>query len=725
MTVRRLLLLLILLLVSCAPPVEEAAQPLPTLHPSPTPPVYNIDGAERTARLFLDAWQNGDFEEMYDLTTFANQEATPLERFREIYEGVYSEMTLQSLSYVIRHLYRETEQVAVLNYDVTFDTNILGEFTDANRDMRLTIDRRAGEWRVAWSPGDIFAEMGNGARLRFDSIIPRRANIYDRDGALFADQNGRIVSVNVIKQEMPQYEGCVNTLAQVFDQEVADVREELDDVTPDWRVEAGKLEPAPYEQNRQLLEDNCNAEFDTLFTRRYLRGRLAPHVVGYVGYMNEDELPEAMAQGFHSESILGRIGIESSWDEMLRGQPGGRLILASPTGERLRVLTEAASVPSEAVWLTLDLELQQFALQAIGESYANAADSWAPGSRGAAAVVIDVNTGEILAMVSWPSFDANALTPFPAIGRETADEVIESLQDDPSFPLLNRATQGLYRSGSVMKIATLVAVADSGVYQLDEPYVCTGVWQRGNDFRSDWSTHGALTLPGALTQSCNTYFYEAGMHMFEVDPSIHPTYARMMGLGVPTGLLDLAESAGAIPGPDWLRETYGQTWTASMAISMSIGEGFVQVTPLQVARMTAAIANGGTLYRPQMVLQTGLTGDAFSYVFEPEEMSYFDIRPEVMAVLREGMCGVTTERAGTATHIFRDSPLQDLGVCGKTGTAEAINDGDLPNAWFTAYAPREEPEIAVAVIVENSGDGSAVAAPIVRRVMEFYFYGEG
>lgn len=733
-TWRWLGLLLIAVMSACAPSGGGDVIALPTLRPTPLPPeLSSMDGANRSAHLFLDAWATFDYEAMYRQISSASQEAVTFERFRDVYAGAHQIMTLESLTYRPNALGPETPTVMVFNYDVTFTTNIVGEFTDSNRDMHLIFDRRVNEWRVAWTVGDVFTDMGNGARLRIYPVIPRRANIYDRNGELLADQNGRVITVQVVRNNVPDFEVCVATLSQVFATPIEEIRAEFTDVSPDWLLDVGDLEPAPYSDNRVRLEADCNAEFRTRYTRRYLNGSLAPHIIGTVGFLTEDEVAAAAARGFDAESIVGRSGIEQSWDETLQGRPGGQLVLESSTGERVRLLAEGATQPAESVWLTIDMNLQQFIVRAIGEMYDNARTSWGPQSAGAAVVVMNIHTGEILAMVSSPTYEANAFTPFPAIGQEVANLMREEIINDVDNPLLNRATQGTYNAGSTFKIIDAVAVTDSGTYPLDQQFNCTTSWQREPNFtRYDWSpiAQGVINLAQALARSCNTYFYEVGFILDGVDPFILPTYARMMGLGRPTGMTDIAESAGTIGDPDWLSErTAGRDiWTVSDAINMSIGQGYVEVTPLQMVRVVAAVANGGNYYQPQLVRQTGLAGDEFSYVMQPVLQDTLDLRPGVLETVREGLCLGTSASYGTSTHVFRDSPIWQIGgVCGKTGTAQsgAPGDGRLPHAWYVAYAPVEEPEIAVVAIVENAGDGSAVAAPLVRRVLEYYYFGDG
>ncbi|MBI5667265.1 MAG: hypothetical protein HZC41_04590 [Chloroflexi bacterium] len=719
-----LVAIVIAVVAGCSPAPQSSVETLPTLavlNPVPTAPPEN---AERVARAFLEAWKADDLPVMYSLITFNSQEATPLDTFTALYQSSHTEMTLHSLDYDPITMYRERDNIVVFAYDITFNTNLLGQFTDKDRQLRLVMDERAGDWRVAWSPGDIFAEMGSGGRLRLEISAPSRANIYDRNGDILADQNGKAVIVRAIKQEIPSWETCLPLLVPLLGKTAEDIQRIYDESAPNWLMEFGTMEASAYEQSHATLEQACAAQFASRPTRRYQNGTLAPYILGNIGYPDEADIPAVEAAGFTQDSILGKSGIEKSWDDTLRGRPGGRLLIVSQGGGVLREIARNPSKAPESVWLTLDAKLQAGVAKIIADAYAK--NAWSKTSKGAAAVVMNVHTGEILAMVSYPTYDGNAFSPFPTIGRAEAARIVAEVQTDPRRPQLNRAVNGLYPLGSVMKTVSATAVSDSGVYALDEKYTCVGRWTR-DITRYDWNSgHGTLTLPGALTQSCNPYFYEVGYQMFMHQPGLLPEYMRRLGFGSPTGLRDLDESAGFIPSPEWKRQNMGYDWNFSDEVNISIGQGEVQVTPLQVTRWFAAIANRGDLLRPQLVKQVGILGEAPSYTLQPDVMGNIGVKPEEYDMLREGLCAVTQSRAGTAEYQFRlDPDLQNVGVCGKTGTAQ---DGSSPDAvshaWFAAFAPMDNPEIAVAVIVENSGEGSGVAAPLVRDILHLYFFGE-
>ncbi len=716
---------LCLVIAGCSAEEPTArSQPLPTLFPTPTPQYGDPGLALQVATEFLHHWETNDFEAMYSLLNFSSQDANSYEAFQNAYQNAYRVIRLDRLSYRILTESQENFRVVRYGYEVTFHSNIVGEFTDTNRELTLTLGESSQQWRIAWSPSNIFEGMAAGALVRFESFPPLRANIYDRNGQILADMNGFIVTVRVIPSQIPQYDACMGTLASALGNPEADIRTRMANYNFDQLAEIGTLEPASYQQWRSSLENDCRARFANRATRRYINGDLAPHILGHVGYPSAEEIPAVQADGFSQDAIIGRTGVEASWNETLGGKPGGRLTLVTPDGDLLRVLAESGPTPAQSVHLTLDADLQRFTLRTVAEGYAAAAESWGRTSNGASVIIMNVNTGEILAMVSYPTYNGNAFTTFPIMGREAANEIIRQVENDYREPLLYRPTQGQYTIGSTMKPFTTIAALESGTYNFEERYTSTGIWTRDIP-RVDWirGGHGSVNLMQAITHSCNSCFYEAGYRLNEVDPWILPDWLSRMGFGRSTGIIDVPEGVGLIGNPDNKPsyENTGVAWNFSDAVNIAIGQGGVQVTPLQLTRSFAAIANGGTLYRPQLVLKTGLL-DEVSYQMTPDVMEQVDISEEILDYVRRGMCGVTTESYGTATHIFRFSPLQTLGVCGKTGTAQ-----DPPrspeHAWFVGFAPRENPEIVVVAMFENAGEGSAVAAPVVRKVLEYYFFG--
>ena len=254
-------------------------------------------------------------------------------------------------------------------------------------------------------------------------------------------------------------------------------------------------------------------------------------------------------------------------------------------------------------------------------------------------------------------------------------------------------------------------------------FFCPGYWEGlGPNYRMTcWKAdgHGNINLKDALTASCDVTFYSVGQQLDGVDSNLLPSFGRAFGLGVLTGLAEIPEVAGLMPDPAWKEATYGEGWWVGDTVNVAIGQGYVLVTPLQVARMMAAVANGGTLYRPYVVARVASAGDARAeIVTQPDPMATLPLSPEHLAVIQEALAAVTTAPIGTATHRYRGMSIP---VAGKTGTAQAPGAESLPHSWFAAYAPADAPEIAVVVMVENGGEGSALAAPMVRQVVEAYY----
>lgn len=705
-------------LPSAAPIVEE---------PLATEVQLTVEEAEAVAGTFLEAWKNENHADMYRMISFRSREAFAEEDFIGLYEDVAAEMTLSSLDFTIRSSLRQGNTVAI-SYDMTFQTSFVGPLEDPGRTLRLVVTDEG--WRVAWSSGDIFAEMAGGGSIVLSRRMPIRANIYDRDGNVLVNQTGVAIPVTLVQENIPREDDCRATLTRVLRLSNNELQNIFNSRAPNWVTLVGEIDASTYALESEALIDNCDASFEERATRRYVSGGLAPHVIGYVGYPSPEMLPQLTARGVPEDAIVGITGIERSWDDVLGGTPGGELQIISPGGDVLRSLGEVAPGASESVYVTIDSRMQLITQQALSDAY-NVAN-WGPVARGAAAVVMDVRTGEILAMASYPSFDPNLFNPDSA--RVDAGDRLVEMQNNVRQPQINRVTQASYPPGSVFKIVTMAAAADSGVYTLDQQYVCTGVWNgsaSGDHTRYGWilevnpNGHGTLNLPQALTGSCDPYFWQAGADMDLRDPNLLPNYAQKLGFGTLTGINGVVETPGQVPSPSWVRENLGRTWTRSDAVNIAIGQGDMLATPLQMVRLVAAVANGGNMLVPQLVHHTGLIGEEPTFEMQPEIERNLNLRPEVEQAIYDAMCDVTMDSVlGTAEYVFgADSGLGEslVSVCGKTGTSQTGGETTPPHAWFGAFAPAEDPEIAIAVIVENSREGSEVAAPIVRRIVETYY----
>ncbi len=444
--------------------------------------------------------------------------------------------------------------------------------------------------------------------------------------------------------------------------------------------------------------------------RHYIYGSLAAHLLGYVGEVDKQEMVKQA--GYHLGDEIGKFGLERGWERFLRGEAGGQEIEVDAVGRRLRVLKEIADTPGQSLVLTIDLDVQQAAEQAM------------EGKNGAL-VALDPNTGEILAMVSHPAFDPDLFTAGvkPAAWRE--------LTTDPNHPLQNRVIQGIYPPGSTFKVVDSIAAMEEGTLHTDTTYNCPGgMWYGGREYHC-WRKqgHGTLALHRAIVESCDVYFYNVGERL-GIDKLAH--WANLLGLGEKSGVKLDNEKAGTIPSSAWKQHRFHERWYPAETLSVSIGQGYVAVTPLQMAELAAEVANGGIRFKPQFVKYVeGLDG-GIGKAYQPVVESRLNIDPEVLETVRDAMADVVNGPGGTA----HKAALPDVIVCGKTGTAQVVGDEHAPkgegensnepsefkdHGWFIAFAPKDHPQIAIACVIEHGGHGGSVAAPVVHDVLQRFF----
>jgi penicillin-binding protein 2 len=722
-------LLLLLLLVACGqegglPFVQDANEwatlpPLPTQTPIPTE-IPTAEDASGIGVAFFKAWEQGDLLGMYSLLAPQSQALVDSGSFVARYQEAMDTATAVTISSQMLSAQQEGNQ-AEMAVRVTWQTNTVGEIV---RDLTLPLVYENGRWGIIWDEGLILPELKGGNRLVLDDRIPARANIYDVNGRALAYQ-GTMIGLGIIPGEIQDEAGLLNTLSPILNKTPEEIKEIYASALPNWYVPIGDVPEEVMQQYVTALQPFIGqglAEPTPRLARLFAEGGVAPHLIGHTGFIPAEVVAEYQAQGYRGDEQVGLEGVELWGEGYLNGERGGTLTVLGPNGEFVGTVAEQEPKQARSLYTTLDVELQT----AVETILTNALDTF-PVETGGAAVVMDVNTGKILAMASYPDFDPTIYDP----ARPDAPVALGEVYADGRRPLLNRATQGQYPAGSLFKVVTFTAAMSSGLYTPSSSFYSSGSWARlGPEFvKVDWlqGGHGTVNYQTAVTVSCNSCFYDAAFEMNNVDPNHFPDTAKQFGLGQLTGIEGVAESPGTIPSPDWKVENYGEVWLPGDAVNMGIGQGYVQVTPLQVATIFAAIANGGTLYRPTLIDRIGAGGGAPEEPFPVQVNGELPISPENLASLRQALYDVTHSGRGTATHIYEGLTLP---VAGKTGTAE--DPPRTSHAWFAGYAPAgpytkadgtlvNEPEIAVVVIVENAGEGSAVAAPIVRQIMETYF----
>lgn len=467
--------------------------------------------------------------------------------------------------------------------------------------------------------------------------------------------------------------------------------------------------------------------------RDYPYSPLVSQVLGYMLPIPEESEEKYVALGYDSATDrVGNASVEATYEEVLRGEKGRRIVEEDVMGRVIRVIEEqAVPVPGDNVHLTLDLDLQRFVEQALRRGMAQ------PGvnSPRGVAIVMNPQTGEILALVSLPTYDNNMFTQ----GISARD--LQRLED-PHRPLFNHAISDYLQPGSTFKIVMAAAALQEGVLTPRTRLSCPGTIVVPNKYYPNdpgqaqpfycWNRHGhgSLDVVGGIANSCNIFFYKVGggfektdFKGLGVERIAH--YARLFGFGEPTGVELLGEIGGLVPTATWKRLTYGESWSTGDTYNLSIGEGYLSITPLQMLNAVNVVANGGTLYRPRIVRHVTDAQGVVTQPFEPEIIRTLPISPENWSLVQQGMEGAVAY--GTAPG----ARIEGLRVAGKTGTAQYCDDiaaaaglcaGTWPeHAWFAAFAPVEKPEVSVVVFLYNGGEGSVVAVPVAHDILEYYF----
>ena len=630
------------------------------------------------------------------------------EAFTQRYAYAMAAAGVISITTELRSVLQQEER-ATASFSLAWHTALFGDLA-AEALMELTFE--AGHWGVVWNEGLVWPDLFGGHFMVMDYQAPARANLYDRDGLGLAIES-KLISIEVVPGQISDETALLDTLSAVTGLSPADLQSKYAGQPLDWVIYIGDVTVEAAQSHRDALEMTSGIVLKEKEARHYPQGGLAPHIMGFVGLIPVEKLEYYRSQGYRGDEWVGVAGLESWSQPTLAGRPGATLRIITPAGKTHRTLAETELIVSRPIYTTLKRDFQ-FQVQEI------------LGDRVGAIVVLDTKNGAVLAMASGPGFDPNVFIIPDAVAERG------TLLSDARRPLLNRATQGTYPLGSVFKIITMAAALEAGGFTPESLYTCTGSWSElGQQWaKKDWLAggHGTLTLVQGLERSCDPYFYHLGLALGNISFDMLPEYARGFGLGQLTRIDGVAEVAGVVPDPAWKLTYQGEAWTVGDSVNLAIGQGFLTVTPLQVAQYVAAVANGGTLYRPWIIEKIGAApdGSVAEEILKPEVAGKLPVSDETLEAIRKGMEGATQRAGGTATHRFSGI---DIPVAGKTGTAQAPGETSLPHSWFAGFAPSNcdllvegcEEQIAVVVLAENAGEGSSVAAPLFRQVVEAYF----
>jgi penicillin-binding protein 2 len=565
-------------------------------------------------------------------------------------------------------------------------------------------------WNLQVLQGEDMRASSESNRIRLHRVQATRGTVLDRHRRVLIDSRPSFDAV-LVPEDARDLSLVIENVAQLMGQSTAEMHALLSHTS----------ERPPFEEvtvKRDLTWDEVVAiethqldlpgvSLQIMPRRSYPLGSELAHLLGYVGEASKQDL--AADPRYRMGDLVGKSGLERYWEPYLRGVSGGQQVEVDAVGRKLRVLREVEEVPGNIVQLTIDLDLQATAANALG-------------SRNGVVVALDPNNGQILAFVNHPSYDPNLFA------RGIRADEWRQLVNDEFKPMNNRAIQGQYPPGSTFKIVVAAAALEEGVINPFTRIHCGGGVQFGNHYFRCWRKggHRSMNVHEALVQSCDVFFYQVAQRL-GVDAIAR--YARALGLGAPTGIGLEHEQGGIIPDTVWKRARFKQPWYAGETLSVAIGQGYVTTTPLQMANLAAAVAVG-RYHRPQYVMHVETPDGEIVHAEEPEVLGTLGMRETTLRLLREALRDVVQSERGTGKR----ARVKDIEVAGKTGTSQVVALGkqrlkpsQVPyrhrdHAWFVAYAPVDEPQIAVATIVEHAdGGGGAIAAPITQKVMEAFF----
>lgn len=567
-------------------------------------------------------------------------------------------------------------------------------------------------WLLQVKDYDRYAELAQNNSIRLLRSTAPRGVIYSSGGFKIAD-NRPGYELYLVPEDIKDWDKTAQMLKRLVNIEPADIDERIKKAKerPPFQAiklkeeltweETVKVETYKFEMPGVILEVSPK--------RLYIYGEAFAHLIGYLGEINDKELAESKpADRYNLGDYIGRYGLEKSLEGAIRGVGGGKEIEVDALGRKIKLVNWMAPRPGGDVRLTIDLDTQMAAWEALR------------GSVGAV-VAIEPSSGRVLAMVSTPGFDPNHLST--GISTEDWAELI----GNPLNIMNNRAIQGLYPPASTFKPLHAAAALEEGEITPETRIYAGPSFRFANRDYRDWKTdgHGIIGVHKAIVESSDTFFYQVGLKL-GIDRLAR--YARGFGFGTRTNVGLANEKGGLVPTSEWKRKTYGARWYEGETISVSVGQGYMLVTPLQLAAAYAAIANGGTLYQPQLVEEITSPDGGPAQVFTPVATGTLPISFKNLAYVRDALFGVVHEDGGTAQFLAASG----LKIAGKTGTAQVTkliertkDIKSIPykfrdHAWFAGFAPYDDPKIAVAVIVEHGGFGSSAAAPIARAVIKAY-----
>lgn len=558
-------------------------------------------------------------------------------------------------------------------------------------------------WDLQIMRGSEMKRLSEQNRIRINKIVAPRGVIYDRKGRIIADTRPSF-NIYISHEDMKNFDQTIDGLTALIKISKEEIMEKL---------EAAKGQPASFPvkiKSDVSLDDVAKIEANRVYLpgvniqvepkRFYHYGKMFAHLVGYVSEISDEELKKKEYQNYSPGDFIGRYGLERSYETYLRGVDGEKRVEVDSRGREMRILEQKNPIPGNSIYLNVDLDIQG----TVDKAFEN--------KRGGC-IAVDPKTGGVIALVSSPTFDPNKF-----VSGITKEEW-QIIALDKRHPLQNRVIQGRYPPGSTFKIVSAIKGLELGIIDERTSFSCRGGFSYGGRVFRCWKKggHGNINVHRAIVESCDIFFYNLGLRL-GVD-RIHEI-SDLIGLGRVTGIDLPGEKDGLIPSTQWKKKVYGKPWFEGETVSVSIGQGAVWLTPIQLVQLASFVANEGINYKPMIVNRIVSQEGKVIKTFEPVMNTDARLKKETIRIVKDGMKGVVNEGGGTAYG----SRLEHISMSGKTGTAQSVGEkgknlGD--HAWFIAYAPSDNPAIAISVLVEYGGHGSSVAAPVAKTITEAMF----
>jgi len=569
-------------------------------------------------------------------------------------------------------------------------------------------------WFLQIISGAQYRKTSESNRIDLRDILPVRGMIFDRNGELLVD-NRASFALGVIPEDVKNLDGLIDDIGRLIEIDCLSAKKKINEGLRQNPFNSVCIKKGLTRDELARIETNVlhmpGVIIEAKPKRHYIYGPLAAHLIGYLGEIEKEQLNKEAYKENKGGDFVGKFGVEKKWQRYLNGIRGGQQVEVDASGRRLRVLYQKAAEPGFNIYLTIDKDLQMLAERSLKNGVG-------------AIVAMNPMSGEVLTMASSPSFNPNDFAK--GMDEKGWKQLISNLR----FPLQNRVISGQYPPGSLFKIVVAIAGLEEGVIDPDEKIFCGGSYSfRGRLYR-DWKKggHGYINLHRALVESCDVYFYTMGQ---KIGIDTIATYAKRLGFGSKTHLQLGDEKEGLIPNRAWKLRRWHVPWQEGETLSVSVGQSFVLLTPIQIARFVSALFNGGVLFKPQVTKWIEKENKERNFKFKPNSLRRWSIKKENMELIKKALVGVVNEPHGTGKR----AKLEQIRVAGKTGTAQVIalpeerelaREKDVPykfrdHAWFVAVAPAENPAIALAILMEHSGTGGSVAAPIAKKMLECYF----